>query len=160
MPNLPALVAEAAPVSCLGSPAGKKGRKRAGGVLGGVGETVVWEEPQVAAGTAVSGNGPAYVYLLAEALTDAAIREGLPRHAAEKLVDQTLKGAGALLAETHLTTTELRAQVTSPGGTTAAAVHVLEEGGFRAAIEDAVRAASQRARELGAMAEDQAHPDD
>lgn len=160
MPNTPALVSEAVTAYCLGSHAVDKDRELAEVVLGAVGETVVLDEPQMDSVTAVSGNGPAYVYLLAEALTEAAIREGLPRHAAEKLVDQTLKGAGALLAETHLTPTELRAQVTSPGGTTAAAVHVLEEGGFRAAIEDAVRAASQRAKELGAMAEEQAHPDD
>ena len=112
------------------------------------------EESLLDAVTAVSGTGPAYAFLLAEALTEAAVREGLPRQIAEKLVHQTIKGAGALLVETGLSPFELRAQVTSPGGTTAAAVHVLEERGFRALVEDAVRAAGERSRQMGASAEE------
>lgn len=154
MPNTPALVDEAITAYAPGRFVSESALKKVVAVLEAVGKTVQLEEPLMDAVTAVSGTGPAYVYLLAEALTDAAIREGLPRHAAELLVDQTLKGAGALLAETEMSPTSLRAQVTSPGGTTAAAVHVLEEGGFRAAIEDAVRAAAQRSRELGKAAEE------
>lgn len=153
MPNTPALVDEAITAYAPGRFVSEASLKNVATVMEAVGKTVELEEALMDAVTAVSGTGPAYVYLLAEALTDAAIREGLPRHAAELLVDQTLKGAGALLAETEMSPTSLRAQVTSPGGTTAAAVHVLEEGGFRAAIEDAVRAAAQRSRELGSAAE-------
>ena len=110
------------------------------------------DESLLDAVTAVSGTGPAYVFILAEAMVEAAIREGLPWHAAEKLVEQTIRGAGMLLAQVELTPARLRAQVTSPGGTTAAAVHVLEERGFRALVEDAVRSAVQRSRELGERA--------
>jgi pyrroline-5-carboxylate reductase len=155
MPNTPALVDEAITAYAPGKYVSEEALKEVAAVMEAVGKTVVLEEQLMDAVTAVSGTGPAYVYLLAEALTDAAIREGLPRHAAELLVDQTLKGTGALLAETALSPIKLRAQVTSPGGTTAAAVHVLEESGFRAAIEDAVRAAAERSREMGrAAAED------
>ena len=80
---------------------------------------------------------------------EAAIREGLPRHAAERLVQHTMRGAGMLMAEVDESPEYLRSQVTSPGGTTAAAMHVLEERGFRALIEDAVRAAAQRSGEMG-----------
>lgn len=149
MPNTPALVDEAITAYAPGRFVPEEALKVAAAVLEAVGKTVILEEQLMDAVTAVSGTGPAYVYLLAEALTDAAIREGLPRHAAQLLVDQTLKGTGALLAETELSPIKLRAQVTSPGGTTAAAVHVLEQRGFRAAIEDAVRAAAQRSREMG-----------
>ena len=93
--------------------------------------------------------GPAYVFLLAEALTEAAMREGLPRDVAENFVHQTIRGAGHLLTDTSKSPARLRYEVTSPGGTTAAAMHVLEEKGFRAVVEDAVRAAAIRARELG-----------
>lgn len=152
MPNTPALVDEAVTAYAPGKYVSEEALKEVASVMEAVGKTVVLEEQLMDAVTAVSGTGPAYVYLLAEALTDAAIREGLPRHAAQLLVDQTLKGTGALLAETALSPIKLRAQVTSPGGTTAAAVHVLEESGFRAAIEDAVRAAAERSREMGAAA--------
>jgi pyrroline-5-carboxylate reductase len=152
MPNTPALVDEAITAYSAGAFVTDEALKEAASVMEAVGKTVMLEEALMDAVTAVSGTGPAYVYLLAEALTDAAIREGLPRHAAQLLVDQTLKGTGALLAETELSPIKLRAQVTSPGGTTAAAVHVLEEAGFRTAIEDAVRAAAQRSREMGEAA--------
>jgi pyrroline-5-carboxylate reductase len=107
------------------------------------------DESLLDAVTAVSGTGPAYVFLMAEALTEAALREGMPRDIAERFVSQTIRGAGHLLTDTGRSPTELRAQVTSPGGTTAAAMHVLEERGFRALVEDAVRAAAERASELG-----------
>ncbi|MBT8217204.1 MAG: pyrroline-5-carboxylate reductase [Acidimicrobiia bacterium] len=152
MPNTPALVDEAITAYAPGQHVSEKTLEEVASVMEAVGKTIVLDEQLMDAVTAVSGTGPAYVYLLAEALTDAAIREGLPRHAAQLLVDQTLKGTGALLAETALSPIKLRAQVTSPGGTTAAAVHVLEESGFRAAIEDAVRAAAERSREMGEAA--------
>lgn len=152
MPNTPALVDEAVTAYAPGAFVNEEALKEAASVMEAVGKTVQLDEQLMDAVTAVSGTGPAYLYLLAEALTDAAIREGLPRHAAQLLVDQTLKGTGALLAETELSPIKLRAQVTSPGGTTAAAVHVLEQAGFRTAVEDAVRAAAQRSREMGEAA--------
>ncbi len=154
MPNTPALVEEGITGLAGGRFAGEEALARAERVLSAVGQVIQMEESLLDAVTAVSGTGPAYAFLLAEALTEAAIREGLPRQIAERLVHQTIKGSGALLVETGLSPFELRAQVTSPGGTTAAAVHVLEERGFRALVEDAVRAAGDRSRELGARAEE------
>jgi pyrroline-5-carboxylate reductase len=150
MPNTPALVGEGVTGMAAGRFATEAHLARARQVLEAVGSVRLMDEGLLDAVTAVSGTGPAYVFLLAEALTEAAIREGLPRDIAESFVHQTIRGAGHLLTETAHGPFELRAQVTSPGGTTAAAVHVLEERGFRALVEDAVRAAAQRARELGA----------
>lgn len=149
MPNTPALVGEGVTGMAAGQFAGEQEVAKARRVLEAVGAVRLMDESLLDAVTAVSGTGPAYVFLLAEALTEAAIREGLPRDVAESFVHQTIRGAGHLLTETGQGPFELRAQVTSPGGTTAAAVHILEERGFRALVEDAVRAAAQRARELG-----------
>lgn len=152
MPNTPAQIDEGVTALAAGAFAGEEAMRLASNVLGAVGDTVVLDEPLLDAVTAVSGTGPAYVFLLAEAMVEAAIREGLPWHAAEQLVEQTIRGAGMLLQQIELTPARLRAQVTSPGGTTAAAIHVLEQRGFRALVEDAVRAAAQRSRELGERA--------
>lgn len=158
MPNTPAQIDEGATALCAGTHAGDEALSRAEMIFGAVGETIRLSEDLLDAVTAVSGTGPAYVFLLAEALIEAAIREGLPRHAAVRLVQQTVKGAGALLRASSRGAEHLRAQVTSPGGTTAAAVHVLEERGFRALVEDAVRAAAARSRELGTRARGRATP--
>jgi pyrroline-5-carboxylate reductase len=99
--------------------------------------------------TGVSGSGPAYVFLLAEALVDAAVLNGLPRDTAVTLVNQTILGAGTLLVEGGESASALRAAVTSPGGTTAAGLHALESRSVRAAVEEAVTAATRRSRELG-----------
>ena len=152
MPNTPAQIAQGITAMAGGAHAADAAMARAQTVLAAVGDTIILDETLLDAVTAVSGTGPAYVFILAEALVEAAIREGLPWHAAERLVEQTIRGAGMLLAAVDLTPARLRAQVTSPGGTTAAAVHVLEERGFRALIEDAVRAAAARSRELGVRA--------
>jgi pyrroline-5-carboxylate reductase len=152
MPNTPAAVDEGMTAYCGGSHVDQAALERAASVLAAVGETINLSEDLLDAVTAVSGTGPAYVFLLAEALTEAAIREGLPHHAAERLVHQTLRGAGILLATSEKSAFRLRAEVTSPGGTTAAAMHTLEDGGFRALMEDAVRSAASRSRELGADA--------
>jgi pyrroline-5-carboxylate reductase len=152
MPNTPALVGESVTGIASGSHAGPDHLEVAGQVLGAVGSVRIMEESLLDAVTAVSGTGPAYVFLLAEALTEAAVREGLPRDIAEGFVHQTIRGAGHLLTNTGKSPAELRSQVTSPGGTTAAAVHVLEERGFRALVEDAVRAAAKRSSELGGKA--------
>ena len=159
MPNTPAAVDEGITAYCGGTHADDAALETAATVLSAVGETIRLSEDLLDSVTAVSGTGPAYIFLLAEALTEAAIREGLPHHAAERLVDQTLRGSGLLLRQSEKSAFRLRGEVTSPGGTTAAAMHVLEDGGFRALVEDAVRAAARRSRELGeaaaaAMAED------
>ena len=149
MPNTPALVREGVTGIAAGKYAGSDDLDSAREVLGAVGSVRIMDESLLDAVTAVSGTGPAYVFLLAEALTEAAMREGLSRDIAEKFVNQTIRGAGHLLTDTPKSPAELRYEVTSPGGTTAAAVHVLEERGFRALVEDAVRAAAIRATELG-----------
>ncbi len=152
MPNTPSLVGEGITAIAAGSHANEDFLARTRRVLEAVGSVEIMDEVHLDAVTAVSGSGPAYIFLLAEALTEAALREGLPRDLAESLVHQTIRGAGHLLTETQVRPAELRSQVTSPGGTTAAAMHVLEERGFRALVEDAVRAAAQRSRELGLAA--------
>jgi pyrroline-5-carboxylate reductase len=152
MPNTPALIREGVTGMAAGASAGESHVDTARAVMEAVGTVQLMDESLLDAVTAVSGTGPAYVFLLAEALVEAALREGLPRDVAELFVHQTIRGAGALLVETGESPTSLRAQVTSPGGTTAAAVHVLEGRGFRALVEDAVRAAAARSRELGGAA--------
>jgi pyrroline-5-carboxylate reductase len=152
MPNTPALVDEGITGIAPGRFAGGRSMELADVVLQAVGGVIHMAEHHLDAVTAVSGTGPAYAFLLAEALTEAALREGLSREVAERLVNQTIKGAGALLVETGRGPFELRAQVTSPGGTTAAAMHILEGRGFRALVEDAVAAAARRSRELGEAA--------
>lgn len=149
MPNTPALVREGVTGIAPGEHAGADHLDAARQVLGAVGAVRSMDESLLDAVTAVSGTGPAYVFLLAEALTEAAMREGISRDIAESFVHQTIRGAGHLLTDTSKSPAELRYEVTSPGGTTAAAIHVLEEKGFRAVVEDAVRAAAIRARELG-----------
>jgi pyrroline-5-carboxylate reductase len=94
--------------------------------------------------TAVSGSGPAFVFLVAEALTDAAVDVGLPRDLARRLVDQTLIGASLMLQQSDEHPAVLRERVTSPGGTTIAGLRALESGGLRAAFFDAIREAYQR----------------
>ena len=149
MPNTPSAVDMGMSAFTVGSNVDAEHREVARQVLDSVGDTIELSEDLLDAVTAVSGTGPAYVFLLAESLIEAAIREGLPHHAAERLVHQTLRGSGELLATSDKSAFRLRGEVTSPGGTTASAMHVLEEGGFRALIEDAVQAAATRSRDLG-----------
>lgn len=155
MPNTPSAVDLGMAAFTVGSNATEEHSRRARAVLAAVGETIEVQEDLLDAVTAVSGTGPAYVFLMAEALIEAAIREGLPHHAAEKLVHQTVRGAGELLSTSDKSAFRLRGEVTSPGGTTAAAMHVLEDGGFRALLENAVRSAAERSRELGKRVSDQ-----
>ena len=114
-----------------------------------MGTVVRVPEVHLDAVTGLSGSGPAYVFLFAEAMTEAGVLVGLPRATAAALVCQTLLGAATLLDETGDSPESLRAAVTSPGGTTAAGLHALEAHGVRAAILDAVEAATIRSRELG-----------
>ncbi len=152
MPNTPSAVDLGMTAFTVGEHVLQRDIDRATMMLGAVGETIELSEDLLDAVTAVSGTGPAYVFLLAESMIEAAIREGLPHHAAEKLVHQTLWGAGALLAASDKSAFRLRGEVTSPGGTTAAAMHVLEDGGFRALMEDAIQAAAKRSKDLGKRA--------
>lgn len=152
MPNTPAAIDEGMTAYCGGRHADADAIADAAAVLGAVGETIELSEDLLDAVTAVSGTGPAYVFLLGEAMTEAAIREGLPHYAAERLVHQTLRGAGMLLAGSDKSAFRLRGDVTSPGGTTAAAIYALEEGGFRTLMENAIQAAARRSRELGKRA--------
>ncbi len=148
MPNTPALVGKAATAIAAGQHATDDHLAVAERILGAVGIVVRVPEEHLDAVTGLSGSGPAYVFLVAEALIDAGVLTGLPRPVADALTRETLLGAAALLAQGE-SPERLRAAVTSPGGTTAAAVHVLEQQGLRAAVVDAVQAAARRSRELG-----------
>ncbi|MGZ4688591.1 MAG: pyrroline-5-carboxylate reductase [Acidimicrobiia bacterium] len=149
MPNTPALVRRGASAIAPGSHADESDLERAERLLGSVGIVVRVPEKLLDAVTGLSGSGPAYVFLLAEALTEAGVLNGLPRDIAKTLVHQTIFGAGALLVDGDDGPEALRAAVTSPGGTTAAGLRVLEQGSLRGAILDAVTAATERSRELG-----------
>ncbi|MGI8938549.1 MAG: pyrroline-5-carboxylate reductase [Iamia sp.] len=149
MPNTPALVGMGASAIAAGTHAGPDDLDWAAAILGAVGKVVRVPEVQLDAVTGLSGSGPAYVFLLAEALVEAGVLNGLPRPTSHALAVQTLRGAAALLAETGDDPGVLRAQVTSPGGTTAAGLRALESAGVRAAVLDAVSAATERSRQLG-----------
>jgi pyrroline-5-carboxylate reductase len=149
MPNTPALVGAGAAAIAGGAAAGEDDLAWAEALLGAVGTVVRVPEASLDAVTGLSGSGPAYVFLVAEALMDAGVAAGLPRATAEALVRQTVLGAGRLLAEGDGSPQALRAAVTSPGGTTEAGVRVLEEHGVRQAVEAAVLAATARSHELG-----------
>ncbi|HLI57225.1 MAG TPA: pyrroline-5-carboxylate reductase dimerization domain-containing protein, partial [Actinomycetota bacterium] len=119
-------------------------------VLGHVGNVVVVQETLMDAVTAVSGSGPAYFALLAEAMIDAGIMLGLSRGVSTELVVQTMLGTARLLGDAKMHPVELREIVTSPGGTTIMAVRELEQAGVRAAMFNAIQAAMERSRELAA----------
>ena len=150
MPNTPSLVGAGASAIAGGTAAGDDDLAWAESILGSVGTVVRVPEPSLDAVTGLSGSGPAYVFLVAEALMDAGVLAGLPRPTAEALVRQTILGSARLLAESGDGPEALRAAVTSPGGTTAAGLRELERHGVRAAILDAVTAATARSKELGA----------
>jgi pyrroline-5-carboxylate reductase len=150
MPNTPALVGMGASAIAPGRHAGENHLRLATQLLGAVGIVVTVAEPALDAVTGLSGSGPAYVFMVAEAMIEAGVLVGLPRDIAQTLVEQTLLGSATLLAQGDEGPEALRAAVTSPGGTTAAGLRELESAGLRAAILDAVSAATRRSRELGA----------
>lgn len=147
MPNTPALVGEGASAICGGAAAGGDDLAWAESLLGAVGTVERLPEPLLDVFTGVAGSGPAYVFLVAESLVDAAVAEGLARPIAERVVAQLLVGSAALLRQEN-DAPRLRAQVTSPGGTTAAGLAALERAGVRSGLADAVRAATERSRAL------------
>lgn len=151
MPNTPALVGAAASALAAGTDADENDVAWATSVLGAVGLVDVVSEPQLDAVTGLSGSGPAYFFLIAEALADAGVTAGLSRPTAEMLANQTMLGAARMLLETAEGPAALRAGVTTPAGTTAAGLRVLEQQGVRAAFIDAVQAAAERSRELGTV---------
>ncbi len=149
MSNTPVQVDRAMSVIAGGRDATDVHLDQAAALLAPVGAVERLDEAHFDAVTALSGSGPAYVFLVAEALTEAGVLQGLPRDVAVRLVTQTLLGSGTLLATGEASATVLREAVTSPGGTTAAGLRALEDHGVRAALLDAVDAAASRSRELG-----------
>jgi pyrroline-5-carboxylate reductase len=150
MPNTPALVGEAMSAVAAGAHASSDHLERAEELFRPVGKVVRVPESQLDAVTALSGSGPAYVFYLVEAMTDAGILLGLPRAMAHELIVQTVFGAAVMLRETGEHPVALREAVTSPAGTTIAAIRELENHGVRAAFLAALEAARDRSRELAA----------
>ena len=150
MPNTPALVGKGAAGYCLGSRATEADSETAEALLGAVGLASKVPEKLMDAVTGLSGSGPAYVYLIIEALADGGVRCGLPRADALRLAAQTVFGAAAMVLETGEHPAVLKDMVTSPGGTTIAGLAEMEKNGVRNALIRAVTAATRRATELGA----------
>jgi pyrroline-5-carboxylate reductase len=165
MPNAPALVGAGITALARGRFATSAQLSEAAELFSGVGGVLTVSEAQLDAVTAVSGSGPAYFFLFLEALIDAAVAGGLSRAVATELAVQTMAGSVAMLMERtegggagakgrpDTTAAELRALVTSPGGTTAAGLRELERGGVRAAVAAAVEAAKTRSEQLGITSE-------
>lgn len=149
MPNTPALIRQGAAAIAGGTHATEADLDVGERILGSVGVVVRVPEALLDAVTGLSGSGPAYVFLVAEALIEAGVFVGLPRDTTVTLVEQTLVGAATMLAEGDESPESLRAAVTSPGGTTAAGLTKLETLGVRAAMIEAVAAATNRSGELG-----------
>jgi pyrroline-5-carboxylate reductase len=149
MPNTPALVQAGAAALCKGSAASQGDMDIVRQILEAVGKAVIVPEALMDAVTGLSGSGPAYVFTFIEGLIDAGVREGLSRTVAQELVVQTVLGAALMCQNTGKHPAELTAMVTSPGGTTVAGLHILERAALRGILLDAVRAATERSRELG-----------
>jgi pyrroline-5-carboxylate reductase len=149
MPNTPALVLAGAAGLCAGSHAMPEDLEVARVLFDALGKTVVVPEYLMDTVTGLSGSGPAYIFMLIEALADGGVKMGLTREAALTLAAQTVYGSAKLLLETGLHPGELKDRVTSPAGTTIAGVQALEEGAFRGTVIGAVERATLRSRELG-----------
>ena len=150
MPNTPGQIGEGITVWTASARTSQEQREMARQILGALGEEVfVEDESYLDMATALSGTGPAYVFLFTEALIDAGVHMGFPRRIAEQLVLQTIKGSASFYEQAGRHPATLRNQVTSPGGTSAEALYYLEKAGFRTAISRAVWAAYQRSLELG-----------
>lgn len=149
MPNTPALVREGVTAICGSSACSEADFEWAESVLTAVGVVVRVPESQMDVVTAVAGSGPGYIFLLAEALLDAATAHGLPANVADTLVRQLFRGAGVLLAESTESPATLRERVTSPNGTTAAGLAQFEAAGLRETVNKVVAAAAARSAEIG-----------
>jgi pyrroline-5-carboxylate reductase len=149
MPNTPCLVGASASGYCLGSAATPDDGVLVDRILNAVGRAYRLPENLLDAVTGLSGSGPAFVAVMVEALSDGGVRMGLPRDVATTLAAQTMFGTAKMLLEAGLHPGQLKDMVASPGGTTIAGLHALERGGLRAALMDAVEAATCRAVELG-----------
>ena len=154
MPNTPALVQAGMAVLAPGTHATPEHLEIALRLFGALGRAITLAERYLDAVTALSGSGPAFLAVVAEALSDAGVRVGLPRDVAHLLAAQTMLGVGRMLADTGMHPALLKEAVTSPGGTSIAGVHAMERGGIRALIMDAVQAATERSTELGRAAGD------
>ncbi|TMB62417.1 MAG: pyrroline-5-carboxylate reductase [Chloroflexi bacterium] len=154
MPNTPAQIGMGVTAWTAAAAVDRDQRDRAKAILGALGEELeVDDEGQVDMATALSGTGPTYVFLLMEALVDAGVHLGFSRRVAEELVLRTVEGSAAFARQSERHLAELRNMVTSPGGTSAAAIYELEKGTLRTVLSRAVYAAFRRTRELGAEAE-------
>lgn len=148
MPNTPAQVGLGACAYCRGTHAEDTHTAQAAEIFQSVGTAVEVPETMMDAVTALSGSGPAYIYLMIEALVDGGVKVGLPRDVASQLAAQTVLGAAKMVIETKMHPAQLRDMVTTPAGSTIAAIAALEQSGLRAALIDAVERAANRAREL------------
>ncbi len=154
MPNTPGQVGHGMTVWTATAAVDETGRRQAQAILGALGkELFMDDEGYLDMATALSGTGPAYVFMFMEALIDAGVHMGFSRRVAQELVYQTIEGSVAIARASGTHPTELRNQVTSPGGTTAEALYQLEKGGFRTVVSKAIWAAYQRSRALGEMGE-------
>ncbi len=149
MPNTPAMVQQGMTALAIGAGAQEKDVASVRSIFESVGKVVPVEERLMDAVTGLSGSGPAYVFLAIEALADGGVKMGVPRAIAEMLAAQTVLGAAQMVLETGQHPARLKDQVASPGGTTIAGLHRLEQGGLRATLIDAVEAATKRSQELG-----------
>ncbi len=149
MPNTPCLVGASATGYAVGPAALPGDGEVVAKLFGSVGVALAVPENQLDAVTGLSGSGPAYVYMMIEALADGGVRAGLPRETALKLAAQTVYGSAKMVLETGMHPAALKDAVASPGGTTIAGIHALERGAFRASVMNAVEAAANRAAELG-----------
>lgn len=153
MPNTPAVVQEGATALSAGKHVSKSEMQVAHRIFEAIGKTVDVAEAHLDAVTGLSGSGPAYMFTIIEALSDAGVKVGLTREVADILALQTMVGSARLAQETGKHPGELKAMVTSPGGTTIYGVHALEEGGIRSILMNAVEQATKRSQELGQTAE-------
>lgn len=149
MPNTPCLVGETAAGFALGKNATEADGKLVSTILSAVGKCFLLDEKLLDTVTGLSGSGPAFVYMVIEALSDGGVKMGLTRDVATKLAAQTVLGSAKMVLESGIHIGELKDFVTSPGGTTIEGIHALEKGGLRAALIEAVEAATLKSKKLG-----------
>ncbi|SEJ11821.1 pyrroline-5-carboxylate reductase [Propionispira arboris] len=149
MPNTPVAVGAGMSAIALGKNASEQNGKTVESIFNAVGKAVILQESAIDAVTGLSGSGPGYVFVMIDALADAGVNAGLPRQTSIMLAAQTLLGAAKMVLETGEHPAVLRDKVTSPGGTTIAGIHVLEQKGVRAALIDAVEAATNKSKAMG-----------